>query len=149
MVCPNSNFVGVPANPRRVLVIDDDPVALKTMTRLLTLSDYDVLCANDLARATNQLVWQPDFVLLDLLLPDGNGADFLSRIRRRDSAALVAILSASWDQSLAKAMRLSPDAVFRKPVDLIAMLEWMKNPRQFVFRSPASPLHHPIHEYCI
>jgi len=145
----NKDFVRIPATPRRVLVVEDDPVALKLMTRLLTLAEYDVLSAHDLAHASNQLVWQPDFVLLDLMLPDGHGTTLFPRIRKQDPAPMVAILSASSDQILADAIRLGPDAVFRKPIDLPALLEWMKNPRPFVFKSPASPIPHTTHDFCI
>jgi len=133
-----NDFVRVPSIPRRVLVVEDDPVALKIMTKLLTVADYDVLSANNLARATNQLVWQPDFVLLDLLLPDGHGTALLSRIRRQDPAPLVAVLCTASDSLLANAIKFGPDAVFRKPVDLPALLEWIKNPRLFVFKPAAS-----------
>ena len=144
-----NDFVRVPSIPRRVLVVEDDPVALKIMTKLLTVADYDVLSANDLARASNQLVWQPDFVLLDLLLPDGHGTALLSRIRKQDPAPLVALLCTASDNVLAYAIKLGPDAVFRKPVDLPALLEWIKNPRPFVFKSPASSSFRMAHDYCI
>ena len=149
MVRFNSNFVRFQALPRRALVVEDEPMALKTMTRLLTISDYDVLSANTLARANDQLVWNPDFVLLDLLLPDGPGTQLLSRIRKLDPAPMVAVLTASFDRLLADAIRLNPDAVFRKPVDLPSLLEWMKNPRPFVFKAPAPTQRFRTHDYCI
>jgi CheY-like chemotaxis protein len=147
MVCFSHNFVRIQSVPRRVLVVEDEPVALKTMTRLLTISDYDVLSASNLARANDQLVWQPDFVLLDLLLPDGPGTQLLARIRKLDPAPMVAVLTGTFDQVLADAIRLGPDAVFRKPVDLPSLLEWMKNPRPFVFKSPAPRI--DTRDYCI
>ena len=112
---------------RKVLLVEDDATTLKAMTRLLIVDGYEVLSARNLAEAADQLVRQPDFILLDLMLPDGSGLDFLSRIRRHDTSALVAILSGASDDLLAKAAQFKPDAIFRKPVDIPRLLTWMKN----------------------
>ena len=85
---------------------------------------------------------EPDFVLLDLMLPDGSGLDFLARIRRRDEAALVAVLSAASDDLIARAALLKPDALFRKPVDLPVLLEWLKNPIPQSFKPPVVSFRH-------
>ena len=113
---------------RKVLVVEDDAASLKALTRLLILEGYEVLGATNLQEAAAQLVWQPDFILLDLMLPDGSGLDFLSAVRRHDQSALVAILSGGSDDLLAQAAKLKPDALFRKPVYIHRLLAWMKNP---------------------
>jgi DNA-binding response OmpR family regulator len=135
------HFPPVPNLARRVLVVEDDPTTLKALTRVLTMNGYEVLGALDLAKATAQLVWQPDFVLLDLMLPDGSGADLLARIRRRDEATMVAILSAAPEELLASIAHLKPDAIFRKPVDLSALLVWLKNPTPLHFKPSVVAFH--------
>jgi DNA-binding response OmpR family regulator len=132
----------VPGLARRVLVVEDDKIALAALSRILMMSGYEVLCADSLARAAAQLVWQPDFVLLDLMLPDGSGLDLLARIRRRDEPICVAILSGAGEELMLRAARLRPDAVFRKPIDLGRLLEWLKNPVASAPRPPVVGFHH-------
>ena len=123
-----SDFSLVASLPRKVLLVEDDATTLKAMTRVLIMQGYEVLSATNLKDAAALLVWQPDFVLLDLMLPDGSGLDLLSGIRRRDESARVAVLSAGPEDLLARAAELKPDAIFRKPVDVHRLLAWLKNP---------------------
>ena len=131
----------VPGLARRVLIVEDDKVALAALRRILMMSGYEVLCADSLARASAQLVWQPDFVLLDLMLPDGSGLDLLARIRRRDEPACVAILSGAGEELMLRAARLKPDAIFRKPVDVAGLLAWLSNPVVSARRPPVVAFH--------
>lgn len=128
MVWFATDFSLVGGLARRVLIVEDDPSSLKALSRILTMAGYEVLCAATLERAAIQLVRQPDFVLLDLMLPDGIGLDFLSRIRRRDETALVAVISAAPGELIGQAAQLGADAIFPKPLDLPALLQWLKNP---------------------
>ena len=131
-----SNFPTVVGLAPKVLLVEDDAATLKALTRVLIMCGYEVLSATTLTKAAAQLVWQPDFVLLDLMLPDGSGLDFLSRVRRHDESTLVAVISAGSDDLIAKALRLEPDALFRKPVDLPRLLEWLKDPSPRPLKPP-------------
>jgi CheY-like chemotaxis protein len=75
-------------------------------------------------------------VLLDLMLPDGSGVELLERIRRRDAATIVAVISAAVDEELAKAAAHRPDAIFPKPLELSLLLEWLKNPVPMYVKPP-------------
>lgn len=131
----------VPGLARRVLIVEDDKIALAALRRILMMSGYEVLCADSLARAGAQLVWQPDFVLLDLMLPDGSGLDLLARIRRRDESTRVAILSGAGEELMLRAARLRPDAIFRKPIDVAGLLAWLADPVVLTKRPPVVAFH--------
>jgi hypothetical protein len=68
----------------RVLVVDDDPSFLETMTAILESRGYEVLEADDgfagLAALRESL---PDVILSDLKMPNMNGFEFLSVVRHR------------------------------------------------------------------
>ncbi|MCA9708128.1 MAG: response regulator, partial [Myxococcales bacterium] len=66
----------------RALIIEDDVVFARTLTRVLQGEGIESDWASTLARG-GQLLDQhrPDIVLLDQGLPDGSGVDFLDRIR--------------------------------------------------------------------
>ena len=67
----------------RILVVEDEPDLLRTITRTLREAGYAVDGAEDgvdgLAKAQS---WDYDLILLDVLLPRLNGWDLLSELRR-------------------------------------------------------------------
>ena len=66
----------------RILVVEDDPDLLRTISRTLREAGYAVDTADDgadgLAKAQS---WDYDLILLDVLLPGLNGWDFLRELR--------------------------------------------------------------------
>ncbi|MEG1648751.1 MAG: sigma-54 dependent transcriptional regulator [Rikenellaceae bacterium] len=66
----------------KVLVIDDEPQIRTLLARIISLEGYDVLQAENLKIAVRQLsTYQPDIVLCDVFLPDGNGVEFVPQIK--------------------------------------------------------------------
>ena len=66
---------------RKVLIIDDEPEALRLFSRMLTEEGrrYRVLRASGILQALQILEHErPDVILLDLVMPDGDGFQFLS-----------------------------------------------------------------------
>ncbi|TMC79718.1 MAG: response regulator [Chloroflexi bacterium] len=73
---------------RRVLVIEDDPVVRRLIVESLTESGIDVLAAVDGTHALRTaLAVPPSVVVLDLGLPEMEGADFVKEWRARNPAA--------------------------------------------------------------
>ena len=67
----------------RVLVVDDSVDTVESTARLLKLHGHEVQTACDASEAiTAALRWRPEFVLLDLGLPDRDGYQVALRIRR-------------------------------------------------------------------
>jgi signal transduction histidine kinase/CheY-like chemotaxis protein len=85
--------------PRTVLVVDDEPDALRLFWRILSSAGrgYRVLTAGNGRQAIELLRQQrPDAVLLDLVMPDGDGFQFLA-LKNEDPATRsipVAVISA-------------------------------------------------------
>jgi len=120
----------LPALARRVLLVEDNPDTLRALTRLLTLDGYQVLPAPNVERALEQLVLQPDFVITDLMLPDGTGLDVLRRLRDREDFIPVAIYTGASDERVRDAAAAGAGAIFRKPLGLDDLRAWLKDPRQ-------------------
>lgn len=66
----------------RILIVDDDPVNLGTLGRLLS-PHYDVLAAPSGERALQVAIGtqRPDLILLDVMMPGMDGYEVLSRLR--------------------------------------------------------------------
>lgn len=79
---------------QKILIVDDDPDIVKTVTANLELDGFDVLSAETGNTGLAQVAaHDPDLVLLDLNLPDIDGIK-VCQIMRRDSDVPVIMLSA-------------------------------------------------------
>ena len=68
--------------PERVLVVEDDSMISKLLSIVLEHHGFEVKVADDYATAAASLEDdEPALVLLDLMLPDGNGLDLLRWLR--------------------------------------------------------------------
>src|SRR5688572_18987105 len=81
----------------RVIVVEAYPASRRTMKMLLNYYNYDVVIAGTLAEAMNEVKEQPDFILLDLMLPDGDGAEVLQRVREQKLQSRVTVVTGTND----------------------------------------------------
>ncbi len=75
------------ANDRRsrVLVVDDDPMLLRGMTRILLEDGYDVVACRDGADALSHVVGGGvDVIITDVAMPKLGGVELLREVRRHD-----------------------------------------------------------------
>jgi CheY-like chemotaxis protein len=78
----------------RILIVDDEPSLRETGKRLLEAKGFEVHCAEDgfkgLAALKEAL---PDVIISDLRMPNMNGFEFLSVVRRRFPMIAVIVIS--------------------------------------------------------
>lgn len=78
-----------------ILIIDDEPMIRKLLSRIMGLEGYEVLQAVDCASGMKQIkTGNPQVVLCDVLLPDGNGVDMVSAIKKSYPDIEVILLTA-------------------------------------------------------
>ena len=79
----------------KILIIDDEVQIRSLLTRMMELEGYDVCQAGDCRAALKQLELQnPDVVLCDVFLPDGNGVDLVLAIKKAAPNVEVILLTA-------------------------------------------------------
>ena len=107
--------LGESVDPERILIVEDDDALRETLAHTLGTICRDVRTASTLAEAFREATnAQPDLIVLDLGLPDGDGAELVTSLRAvtdvpvivlsgRDSEeAKVALLDAGADDFLIK-----------------------------------------------
>jgi DNA-binding response OmpR family regulator len=77
-----------------VLIIEDEPTLRRNLQRGLVEEGYQVIAAASIREVRSALGHDPDLVLLDLGLPDGNGLDWLREFRTQNNRQPVLIVTA-------------------------------------------------------
>jgi DNA-binding response OmpR family regulator len=94
---------------------------------LFSKRGWDVAVARTVAEALPLLAADPDWVILDLMLPDGAGEVVLERIRATGSKAKVVVTTGVFDESrLAALEHLRPETVLHKPINVRELLRLLR-----------------------
>lgn len=108
-----------------MLLVEDDPATAGALRAILSRKGWAVEVAGTLAEALG-LVGRappPDWLVLDLMLPDGDGVSLLRKIRADGLTVRVAVTTGSADRSRLDAVAaLRPDLFLSKPIDLGELL---------------------------
>lgn len=106
---------------KNILVVDDEPVWLKTLTAIMRRHGYEVKEAMSGADALQTLkVFEPDLIFLDVRMPDMNGFDLLDHIKKlpKMSTKPVVVISGMDDFHARKVAReLGAVDYIIKPID--------------------------------
>ena len=71
------------ASKQKILIVDDDNNIAELISLYLTKECYDTKIVNDGEEAVREFhSFQPNLILLDLMLPDGTGLDVLRKVKR-------------------------------------------------------------------
>ncbi len=108
------------SNKKRVLVVDDDPELLQLVRVLLGRINAEAIMAENAEIAAQSLVSGPlpDLVILDMMLPDVSGVEFLRQMRSKSvfDNLPVLILSALIDpERIRAALDAGADRYLTKP----------------------------------
>jgi len=83
----------------RILVVDDDPSVLQSVSWVLEEHGYDVIAAHGGEAFLEELERPdqppPDLLLLDILMPDGDGVQLLERVKAEERWRDVPVLMLS------------------------------------------------------
>lgn len=112
-------MVGDPKKPR-ILVVDDDTSLQKLVGVLLQHAGMEVVAAESAAAAAQVLKSPPlpELMVLDLMLPDVSGLEFLRQVRAKElfEPLPVLILSALADpEQIRNGLQLGADRYLTKP----------------------------------
>lgn len=115
---------------KKILIVDDEPNIVISLEFLMQQSGYEVAIARNGEEALEKIAsFEPDLVLLDIMLPLLNGFEVCQRIRENPqwNRTKVIMLSAKGREiDVSKGIALGADAYVTKPFstkDLIAQVQ--------------------------
>ncbi len=119
---PSSADGGGPAKPR-LLLIEDDWRTHSALRKIFTKLGWEVHSAMTVSGGLALLQLRPDAIVLDMMLPDGDGITLLRKVRSEDHPVTIAVTTGIEDSTRLDEIRsLVPDGLFRKPLELNELL---------------------------
>jgi two-component system KDP operon response regulator KdpE len=100
----------------RILVVDDEPHIVRGLKIILRTAGYTVEAAETKAEALAVLASRPpDAVVLDLVLPDGQGVDVCREVRRWSGLPIVVLSAVGDEREKVRALDAGADDYVTKP----------------------------------
>lgn len=102
-----------------ILLVEDDKNIQRTNRRILEREGYRVLCAGNLHGARTLLMeHSPDAMVLDIMLPDGNGLDFCGKIRPYTSVPVLFLTALDEKSEIIEGLLAGGNDYITKPYDV-------------------------------
>jgi two-component system, OmpR family, response regulator RegX3 len=123
---------------RKVLLIEDEESISEPLSAALGREGFDVVVAGTTAEGRDAFqARSPDLVLLDIMLPDGDGRDILREIRATSRVPVVLLTARGEEVDRVLGLELGADDYVTKPFSAAELVARM---RAVLRRTAASPV---------
>lgn len=103
----------------KILIVEDDRIIARTLASHLSKWDYEIRCADDFKNILDEFLrFDPQLVLLDIMLPFFNGFHWCQEIRKVSEVPIIFLSSANDNMNIVMAMNMGGDEFIEKPFDL-------------------------------
>ena len=142
--------VEVPPSPRRVLLVEDNPVNQRVALALLTRRGHRVtLVANGLAALDALERDHFDVVLMDIQMPVMDGLEATARIREREQSTgehvyIVAVTANAMKEDPKRFRDIGMDAYLPKPIDRQVLYSLLESGTSDEAPAPVAPTAFPL-----
>ena len=112
-------------NAKLILLVEDNKEILHGNRRLFELEGYAAACALTLADARALINERgPDAIVLDIMLPDGSGLDFIRELRESENSGIPILLltGLSTQEDVVRGLTEGGDDYLIKPYDFPVLL---------------------------
>lgn len=107
---------GLTEQPRSVLVVEDDPNVAEVVSRYLERDGFRVAVAGDGVTALSILgAFEPDLLVLDLVLPKMSGLEVLARVRQRYATPVIVLTARGQEGERVAGLEQGADDYMAKP----------------------------------
>lgn len=110
-------------NKQMILIVEDENGISNFISAILTSNDYQVIkCQSGNEAVSMASSYCPDLILLDLGLPDMDGLDVLSLIRKWSNMPVIVVTARGNESEKVKALDLGADDYVTKPFGTLELL---------------------------
>ena len=111
------------SEPRRILVVDDEPQITRVLRRSLATHGYEVQVASDGEEAlTTFAAWKPDLVVTDLSMPHLGGLELCRRLRAVSPVPIIVLSVKGEERTKVEALDAGADDYVSKPFGMDELL---------------------------
>lgn len=102
-----------------ILLVEDNPHIMKINAQALGMYGYEILQAATAEECRQALHWHPvDLVVLDIMLPDGNGVQLCRELKQRYRVPILFLSALGESRDVVEGLRAGGDDYLAKPYDL-------------------------------
>ena len=108
---------------KMILLVEDNAQILRGNERLLIRRGYEVVTALTLKDARKALeARMPGLIVLDIMLPDGSGLDFIAQLRQTSRTPVLLLTGLTTPEDVVRGLRAGGDDYLTKPYDFGVLL---------------------------
>lgn len=112
---------------RKILVVDDTRNVQVLLSDFLGSQDFEVLTASDGYEALDTVhTSSPDLILLDIMMPNMDGYQFITQLRRESEIPVIMITAKQQEADLIHGFNLGADDYITKPFRMRELLVRMR-----------------------
>ena len=112
----------------KILIVEDDAPVRHLIKVSLLAEDYTVITAESAAEAVQLAATQnPDMILLDLGLPDGDGIEVIEKVRLWSETPIIVISARDEDTDKIEALDAGADDYLTKPFSVAELLARLRS----------------------
>ncbi len=104
-----------------ILIVEDNAVQNQVLSAFLRHEGYQVYSAESIREARTYFTQDLQLILLDLMLPDGSGLDFLKEIREKSQVPVIVMTALEDEFTQLQTFELQADEYVSKPVSPLVM----------------------------
>lgn len=111
---------------KHIMVVEDNSAILDVITLILQSEAYNVVGRQNSINLLNEIQkFDPDLIIMDIMLPDADGREVLSMIRLEDSIKHIPVLmiSARYTAENLRNEQHTPNGFLSKPFDIDSLLD--------------------------
>ncbi len=116
-----------PASKRTIMVVDDHPDIVEILRKMLELTGFNVRCAyNGLELFASLKEQIPDLILLDIMIPQMDGLEVLTRLRENSDTASIPVIfltAKGRPEDVLKGYQKGAECYITKPFTLTQVLD--------------------------
>jgi len=130
------------SDPRRILVVDDEPQITRVLRTSLSSQGYDIRVANDGETALEIMKdWIPDLVITDLAMPNLDGLELCRKLRPSTQIPIIVLSVRGEERTKVQALDAGADDYVTKPFGIEELLARV---RASLRRTPAAEEEVPL-----